>query len=77
MDELLARNVLLQGQQSKSSSSAAGAAATPPLDKGAPFYVVVALDGTVYRSGPGMPKWNELANEFQPVDSTVTKITGV
>jgi len=58
-------------------AAAQRAAATPPLDKGAPFYVVVALDGTVYRSGPGMPKWSELANEFQPVDSTVTKITGV
>lgn len=53
------------------------AAATPPLAEGAPFHVVVALDGTVYRSGPGMPKWTDLAAEFQPVDSTVSKITGV
>jgi hypothetical protein len=32
-------------------------AAQPPLDKGVAFHVVIALDGTVYRSGPGMPKW--------------------
>ena len=38
-------------------AAAQRAAATPPLEKGVAFHVVVALDGTVYRSGPGMPKW--------------------
>jgi hypothetical protein len=97
-------------------AAAQRASATPPLPSGAPFYVAVALDGTVSRSGEGAPKWcahrrgsgracvsaharthariltrrcrsalrcaalwcgrDELLAEFQPVDSTVTKLTG-
>jgi hypothetical protein len=33
------------------------ASVEPPLPAGTPFYVAVALDGTVSRSGAGGPKW--------------------
>lgn len=55
----------------------AAAPARARLEPRAAFYVAVALDGTVARSGAGAPRWDDLVAEFQPLDNPVAKITGV
>ena len=52
------------------------ARAQAELPPGQPFYVALALDGTVRRSAAGAPKWEDIVDEFQTLTATATKLTG-
>jgi len=45
--------------------------------EGANVYISLGLDGSVVSSGLGAPKWANICQELEPLDSTKTKFTNV
>jgi len=44
---------------------------------GSNVHITLGLDGSVYSSGVGAPKWSKMLLDLEPLDSTKTKLTNV